>query len=261
MKPALGFSKTTRPRAMISALVVILTLMPCEHLIHGQTPVPSAASSEIDSLVDGFAQVEAASVSDAVEKLLGKKMYMSHQMRPIFPAKFAGVALTVMLKKEAGRQGSESLKGMLTAIDSGTRNSVYVMVVEDGVDIAGMGGLMGTAMHSRGFSGAVIDGGVRDLPQLTKLEFPVFARGIVPSTSVNHYRFAGSNIPVVCAGVEVHPHDIVVADLDGVVVVPRADAARVLELAQEMDFKEHSMYPYIEKYKSIVKAVEQFGRI
>lgn len=261
MKPIIGFKDTVRHASVILAALLILAFVPYGQPIDGQTPAPPVPGSDIDSLVEGFRQVEAASVSDAVEKLLGKKMYMSHQMRPIFPAKFAGVALTVLLKKEEGPRGSEALKGMLTAIDSGTRNSVYVMVVEDGVDIAGLGGLMGTAMHSRGFSGAVIDGGVRDLPQLTKLAFPVFARGIVPSTSVNHYRFAGSRIPVVCAGVEVHPDDIIVADLDGVVVVPRADAARVLELAQEMDFKEHSMYPYIEKYKSIVKAVEQYGRI
>ena len=52
------------------------------------------------SLLDGFRHVEVASVSDALEKLTGKKMYMSHRMRPIFPAKFAGYALTVLLKKE-----------------------------------------------------------------------------------------------------------------------------------------------------------------
>ena len=61
---------------------------------------------------------------------------------------------------------------MLKAIDSGRSGSVYVMKVEDGADIAGMGGLMGTAMFSRGFAGAVIDGGVRDLPQLKKIGFP-----------------------------------------------------------------------------------------
>jgi regulator of RNase E activity RraA len=120
---------------------------------------------------------------------------------------------------------------------------------------------MGTAMSVRGFAGAVIDGGVRDTRYLQHIGFPVYARGIVPSTSVGHYRFGGSNIPVTCDGVHVEPNDIIVADNDGVVVVPRARAADVLKLAQELDFKEHSMIPYIEKYKSIVKAVEQFGRI
>jgi regulator of RNase E activity RraA len=135
------------------------------------------------------------------------------------------------------------------------------MAVEDGVDIAGMGGLMGTAMAARNFSGAVIDGGVRDVAYLQKIGFPVFALGIVPSTSINHYRFAGANVPVTCDGVTVNAGDFIVADSDGVVVVPRARAAEVLAIAQEMDFKEHSMYGYIEKLKSIEEAVKKFGRL
>jgi regulator of RNase E activity RraA len=212
------------------------------------------------SLLDGFRHVEVASVSDALEQLTGRKMYMSHHMRPIFATKFAGFALTVLLKKEANHDPN-ALDGMLAAIDRGSSNSVYVMVVEDGADIAGMGGLMGTAMNARNFSGAVIDGGVRDVAYLQKIGFPVYARGIVPSTSVTHYRFAGANIPVVCDGVAVNAADVIVADTDGVVVVPRASAAAALKLAQEMDFKEHSMYATIEKLKSIQEAVKQFGRL
>jgi regulator of RNase E activity RraA len=220
---------------------------------------PAAASDEV-ALLDGFRHVEAASVSDALEQTIGKKMYMTHHMRPIFPTKFAGFAVTVLLKKQPNHD-PDALGGMLAAIDGGGPNSVYVMVVEDGADIAGMGGLMGTAMYARNFSGAVIDGGVRDTAYLQKIGFPVYALGIVPSTSVSHYRFAGSNIPIVCDGVPVNAADIIVADADGVVVVPRANAAQVLKLAQDMDFKEHSMYAYIEKLKSIQEAVKKFGRL
>jgi regulator of RNase E activity RraA len=211
-------------------------------------------------LLEGFRHVEVASVSDALEQTTGRTMYLSHRMRPIFPAKFAGFALTVLLKKEKN-QDPDALTGMLAAIDRGSADSVYVMVVEDGADIAGMGGLMGTAMSARNFSGAVIDGGVRDTAYLQKIGFPVYALGSVPSTSVGHYRFAGANIPVLCDGVSVSPADIVVADSDGVVIVPRASASRVLAVAQEMDFKEHSMYAYIEKLKSIEEAVKKFGRL
>jgi regulator of RNase E activity RraA len=78
---------------------------------------------------------------------------------------------------------------------------------------------------------------------------------------VSHYRFGGANIPVKCDGVTVNAGDIVTADADGLVVVPRAQAAQVLALAQEMDFKEHSMYADIEKLKSIQEAVNKFGRL
>lgn len=218
------------------------------------------AADDPAALLAAYRHVEVASVSDAIEQLSGRKMYMSHRMRPIFNTKFAGVALTVALKKEAN-DDANALNGMLAAIDQGAKDSVYVMVVEDGADIAGMGGLMGTAMSAREFSGAIIDGGVRDVAYLQKIGFPVYALGIVPSTSIHHYRFAGSNIPVVCDGVEVKPGDIVAADADGVVVVPRSDAQKVLALAQELDFKEHSMYAYIEKLKSIQEAVKKFGRL
>ncbi len=221
----------------------------------------SAAPLSDSDLLAEYRRVEVASVSDALEQITGKRMYMSHRMQPIFTAKFAGLARTVQLKKDEGNKDPEALSGMLEAIDQGSTDSVYVMVVEDGEDIAGMGGLMGTAMAARGYSGAVIDGGVRDVAYLRKIGFPVFATGIVPSTSVHHYRFGGAQIPLVCNGVPVNPGDIVVADSDGVAVVPKAQAQPVLTLAQQMDYKEHSMYAVIEELKSIVAAVKKFGRL
>jgi regulator of RNase E activity RraA len=214
-----------------------------------------------DPLVEGFREVEVASAADAMEQLFAQKNYMSHDMRPIAPTKFAGPAVTVLLKKEEHKEGAAASQGMLDAIDAAKPGSVYVMVVEDGLDYAGMGGLMATAMRYRGFAGAVVDASVRDTPQIRKLQFPVFSRGVVPSTTINHYRFAGVNIPVTCAGVRVNPGDIISADEDGVVVVPKARAADVLKKAQELDNTEHTMLPFIEKFRSIKEAVAKFGRI
>jgi len=247
--------------ALVAAVLTLsFLLMAHARLLNAQATATSGPMSDAD-LIAAYRHVEVASVSDAIEQLTGKRMYMKHEMRPIFTTKFAGFARTVDLKKDEGNHDPDALTGMLQAIDEGSRDSVYVMVVEDGQDIAGMGGLMGTAMSSRGYAGAVIDGGVRDVAYLRKIEFPVFATGIVPSTSVHHYRFAGAQIPVVCDGVAVNPGDIIAADTDGVVAVPRSQAEQVLKLAQQMDFKEHSMYPVIEQMKSIVAAVKKFGRI
>ena len=261
MIPSRGVRRFRRiVHATILASVAIIGIAIFIGPPQARTRQADVSANDDASLLAGFRHVEVASVSDALEQLTGRKMYMSHRMRPIFPTKFAGFALTVLLKKETN-DDPKALDGMLAAIDGGSANSVYVMVVEDGADIAGMGGLMGTAMSSRNFSGAVIDGGVRDVSYLQKISFPVYALGVVPSTSVTHYRFAGANIPVVCDGVAVSASDIIVADADGVVVVPRASAAAALKLAQEMDFKEHSMYATIEKLKSIQEAVKQFGRL
>jgi regulator of RNase E activity RraA len=225
------------------------------------TPMTAADyTAHPQEMVDAYRHVEAASVSDAMEQLLHEKRYMSHRMQAIFPTKFAGTAITVLLKREENRD-PDALTGMLKAIDSGGTGSVYVMTVQDGADTAGMGGLMGTAMAARGYAGAVVDGGVRDVPQLKRIQFPVYALGPVPATSVGHYRFAGADISIVCDGVEVNPGDLIVADQDGVVVVPKAHAADILIKAQALDNSEHSMYPFIEKYHSIVEAVQKFGRI
>jgi regulator of RNase E activity RraA len=230
-------------------------------MLRAQSASSSPAVQWEGAMLADFRRVEVASVSDALEELTGKRMYMTHRMHPIFTTKFAGFARTVQLKKDEGNTDPAALSGMLTAIDQGTTDSVYVMVVENGEDIAGMGGLMGTAMAARGYAGAVIDGGVRDVAYLRKIGFPVYATGIVPSTSVHHYRFGGGQIPVTCDGVTVNPGDIVTADGDGVVIVPRARAQEVLTLAQQLDFKEHSMYAVIEQLKSIVDAVKKFGRL
>jgi regulator of RNase E activity RraA len=214
-----------------------------------------------DPLLQGLREVVVASVADAIEQLYGQQSYMSHEMRPLATAKFAGPAVTILMKKEEHKEGSAASQGMLDAIDNAPAGSVYVMVLENGGDYAGIGGLMATAMKFRGFAGAVIDGGVRDTPQIRKLQFPVFSRGVVPSTTVNHYRFAGVNVPVTCAGAKVNAGDIIVADEDGVAVVPKAHAADVLKKAQELDNTEHSMIPFIEKFRSIKEAVAKFGRI
>jgi regulator of RNase E activity RraA len=214
-----------------------------------------------DPVVEGFRVVEVASVADATEQLYGQRSYMSHDMRPLFKTKFAGPAVTVLMKKEENKEGSAATQGMLDAIDAAPPGSVYVMVVEDGLDYAGIGGLMATAMKFRGLAGAVVDASIRDTPQIGKLQFPVFSRGVVPSTTVTHYRFAGVNIPVTCAGMRVSAGDIITADEDGVCVVPRARAAEILKKAQDLDNTEHSTIPFIEKFRSIREAVAKFGRI
>jgi regulator of RNase E activity RraA len=252
-----------KPQSIVALLVSICVLgtgLCGARFLRAQAGSGTAAPTD-DALIADFRRVEVASVSDALEQLTGKRMYMSHRMHPLFTTKFAGFARTVLLKKDEGNTDPSALTGMLAAIDEGSTNSVYVMVLEDGENIAGMGGLMGTAMAARGYAGAVIDGGVRDVAYLRKIGFPVYATGIVPSTSVHHYRFAGSQIPVTCDGVVVKAGDVVTADSDGVVVVPRARAQEVLAVAQQMDFKEHSMYAVIEQMKSIVEAVKKFGRL
>jgi regulator of RNase E activity RraA len=250
-----------RVRSVIAIAVSAGVLFGAGLLVRADEPM-TAAQYEADpaAMLEAYRRVETGSVSDALEQNLKIRRYMSSRMQAIFTTRFAGYALTVKMEKREGSTAAD-VQGMLTAIDRGGKDQVYVMQVEDGANIAGIGGLMGTAMFQRGFEGAVIDGGVRDLGQLRKIGFPVYALGPVPSTSVGHYRFVGANIPIVADGVPVNPGDIVVADQDGVVVVPRQQAAMILVAAQRLDYTEQSTIPFIGRFRSIEEAVRQFGRI
>ena len=214
-----------------------------------------------DPLIEGFRHTEVASVADAIEQLYGRQAYMHHDMRALFKTKFAGPAVTVLLKKEEHKEGSAATQGMIEAIDTSPAGSVYVLVLEDGLNYGAVGGLMATTMKVRGFAGAIVDASIRDLPQIQRIQFPIYGRGVSPGTTVGHYRSAGVNIPVTCAGVTVRPKDIITADEDGVVVVPFEKAAEVLKKAQELDNTEHSMYPFIERFKSLTEAIAKFGRL
>jgi len=214
-----------------------------------------------DPLIEGFRQTEVASVADAIEQLYGKQNYMPHDMRPLFKTKFAGPAVTVLMKKEEHKEGPAATAGMIEAIDTASPGSVYVMALEEGLDYGAVGGMMATTMKVRGLVGAIVDGSIRDLPQIQRIQFPIYSRGVTPGTTINHYRCIGVNVPVTCAGQKVNPGDIITADEDGVVVVPRDKAAEILKKAQELDFQERSTYPFIEQVKSLKQAVAKFGRL
>src|SRR5947208_7750265 len=137
-----------------------------------------------DPLIEGFRLVEAASVADAMEQLYGQRAHMSHEMRPLFMAKFAGPAVTVLMKKGEHKDGAPASQGMLDAIDNAPAGSVYVVSLPDGADFAGIGGLMATAMKFRGLAGAVIGASIRDTPQIKRLRSKGFSGQNTPASSV-----------------------------------------------------------------------------
>jgi regulator of RNase E activity RraA len=146
-------------------------------------------------------------------------------------------------------------------IDEAKPGDVGVLVIENGLDVAGLGGLMATAASARGMAGVIIDGGVRDLPEVRSLGLSVFARSVVPSSSVGRYATVDKGIPVECAGVRIEPGDLIIAGEDGVVAVPAGRAAEVLKRAQEIDARESKMVPLIKQLKTLSKAIERFNRI
>lgn len=216
-----------------------------------------------DPLIAGFNRTTIASVADAVDQVVGKRGYMSHDMRPFVAGRFAGRAVTSIARAAPPEKAvpSLSVKHSVEIIDNSKPGEVGVIVMENGLDVAAIGGLMGTAAKARGMAGMVLDGGVRDVAELRSLGLPTYARSVTPGTAVGRFATVAKNVPVQCGGVTVNPGDIVVADEDGVVVVPAARAAEVLQRAREIDDRETRMAPMIKQHRSLQKVIELFNRI
>jgi 4-hydroxy-4-methyl-2-oxoglutarate aldolase len=121
----------------------------------------------------------------------------------------------------------------IEAVDSILAGEVVVISTGGSRRNAPWGELLSTAALARGARGAVVDGLVRDVKKIEELGFPVFAAGIKPVDSKGRGIVIDYNVPVECAGVLVHPGDLVVADFDGVVVVPAGIVGEVLRLARD----------------------------
>ena len=213
------------------------------------------------ALVEAFGKVAVASVADAVDKVCGRRGYMDSTIKPrIDDQRICGPAATVL---EAATDEFVPPQHALDLIDETPAGSVIVISIMGGEsEVAVWGGLMTAGAVANGHAGAVLDGGVRDLAEIRRdYGFPVYARSVSPGTTLGRYKTVASQVPVQVGGVIVHPGDLIVGDIDGVVVVPQAQAEAVLAMAQEIDARELEQARLIIAEKSLRKGLAKYGRI
>ena len=167
-------------RKLFSALVLAAA---AAVLAWAPLSTPAGAASD-DPVVEDFKLVAIASVSDAVDQVTGKRGFMNYDMRPVIDGKLVGRAVTAKLvpMKEGQSSASTAVSHSVQMIDGANPGDVGVIVIEDGLNVAAVGGLMMTAAKSRAMAGMVLDGGARDIPELRALGLPVYARSYTPAT-------------------------------------------------------------------------------
>lgn len=180
-----------------------------------------------------------AVISDSLDDAGYREQAMRKEFRPLHQEfRCAGWARTILCQ-DVYEIPDDPYGLEIEAIDSLLRGEVAVVATGDSEQNAPWGELLSTASRARGARGAIIGGMVRDVQKIIQLNFPVFATGIKPVDSKGRGMVVDYNVPIECGGVSVWPGDLIVADADGVVVVPASVVKEVIAHATDKVMREN----------------------
>ena len=182
-----------------------------------------------------FAEMEAklytAVLCDVMDDLGYRNQAMRETIRPLDPSFVCVGRAKTILAVDVYQLSGDPYKMEIESVDSVRPDEVIVACTNNSIRTGFWGELLSTAAQTRGARGVIVDGLVRDVKKIVALGFPVFAAGIKPVDSKGRSIVLNYDCPIECGGVAVSPGDIIMADYDGVVVVPKEIVADVLKRA------------------------------
>lgn len=223
----------------------------------GRAPIPLPMPDE--ELLRRYEALYTGAISDVLREHRLMDQALPHRIQPLRAETrcAAGFAFTVKSQPHTLVTGEMTLRSaMLEAMGAG---HFVVWDCSGAEDSTAWGGVMTAAAKARGVRGAAIDGGARDIRQIMDADFPLFCRFRHPNAALGRAMLSHFQVPLRIGGVFIHPGDIVVGDMDGVIVVPRALAIPVLLRAEEILGIERDIFGWIEQGDSVAEISAKGG--
>jgi regulator of RNase E activity RraA len=213
------------------------------------------------SLTEIRQSLYSAAVSDALDQLGLTRQSPAVQLRPLTGCdKLVGRAKTT-LWADIAHEDPRPYELELKAVDGCGADEVVVCAVGGSMRSAVWGELLSTAAQNRGCVGAIVDGAVRDVAKMTEMKFPCFARGTSPYDSLNRQRVVDVDVAVEIGGVRIEPGDLIIADLDGLVVVPSRAEEETIRKAWDKVHTENTIRDEIRAGMKAIDVYKKYGTL
>jgi regulator of RNase E activity RraA len=204
-------------------------------------------------------------ITDAMYELGMPEPVLPSWLRPLFPEQsFVGIAFTIegaeIDPHVSWDEGARRIASYLEAFEEITPDTVLVSKNATG-HVGHFGELTGNSAHERGCVGVVLDGNLRDTAGLREIGLQVFYRDVSPLTAIGRWEMVAHQQPVTIGDVTVHPGDLVIADFDGIAVVPKDDILAVLERAEEIVEIERQVRADMRRGISPLQGLNEHGHI
>jgi regulator of RNase E activity RraA len=218
-------------------------------------------SDQLQAIRERYQRLYAGAIADILDKQGRRNQVLPFALAPYTEAHcVAGPAFTGQGYPCAATTNNDT-ETRLAMLDSITPGTVSVWACGGSSDCAHWGEMMATAARQRGCTGAVIDGGVRDVAFLNQMDFPVFARFRSAASSIGRWDIREYQVPIRIGATVIHPGDFIFGDIDGVVVVPAELTLPVLEEAEDIYRRESGMREELRRGVSVKDAYAKYGSL